>query len=415
MSLNPKKKGKLAVQDVIKVIETILPASLIKLVESQVHLFSTPSKNGYRYSSDMKAFAITLYHLNGRAYKMLSKHLRLPSKTTIVKWLNKLPNSPGLTEPAMNVISSRVKNMNDKEKLCIILFDEMSLKSHLVYITNKDVLIGLQDYGDGEKTSCLATSAIVFMARGSCENWKQPLAYFLVNEACNSEMVKEKLFQIIDKVENIGLSVLAVVCDIGSNFQKLFRELNLDYENPSFLRNGKKILFLFDAPHIIKAIRNNLMKYDFHFGDRKFASWKDIQQLYEIDSKNDICCRPKLTQSHLFPNNFQKMKVKLATQVLSHTVSSAMCTGVSTGQLPSRAAATAEFIETIDQIFDSLNSSSFESPKNFNKPITQDFDHCKFMKEMSTFVQNIKVKDRSNGKDVTNTLKCLNAMHCEQL
>ena len=86
------------------------------------------------------------------------------------------------------------------------------------------------------------------------------------------------------------------------------------------------------------------------------------------------------------------MKVRLATQVMSHTVSSAMCTGVSTGQLPSRAAATAEFIEKFDQIFDSLNSSSSDSPKRLNKPITQDSDHCEFMKELSTFVQKIEVK-----------------------
>ena len=73
-------------------------------------------------------------------------------------------------------------------------------------------------------------------------------------QACSSEKVKEKLFQIINKVENFGLSVLAVVCYVGSNFQKLFQELNLTYENPLFLHNGKKILFLFNAPHIIKAI-----------------------------------------------------------------------------------------------------------------------------------------------------------------
>lgn len=41
--------------------------------------------------------------------------------------------------------------MNDKEKLCIISLDEMSLKSHLDYTANKDVVIGLEDYGNGEK------------------------------------------------------------------------------------------------------------------------------------------------------------------------------------------------------------------------------------------------------------------------
>lgn len=40
------------------------------------------------------------------------------------------------------------------------------------------------------KKSYLAKSAVVFMARGICENWKHSLAYFLVNEACSSEKVK---------------------------------------------------------------------------------------------------------------------------------------------------------------------------------------------------------------------------------
>ena len=131
---------------------------------------------------------------------MLSKHLCFPCNTTIVNLLNKSPNNPELTEFPMNFISSRVKSMNENEKLCILSCEEISLKTHLDYCTNKDLLIGLKGYSDGEKTNFLATSAIVFMSRGICGNWKQPLAYFLVNEACSSDKVKEKLFQIVDKV-----------------------------------------------------------------------------------------------------------------------------------------------------------------------------------------------------------------------
>ena len=81
--------------------------------------------------------------------------------------------------------------MNENEKLYILSCKEISLKTHLDYCTNKDLLIGLKGYSDGEKTNLLATSAIVFMTRGICGNWKQPLAYFLVNEACSSDKVKE--------------------------------------------------------------------------------------------------------------------------------------------------------------------------------------------------------------------------------
>ena len=156
-------------------------------------------------------------------------------------------------------------------------------------------------------------------------------------------------------------------------------------------------------------MRNNLINYNFHF-EGKVASWKDISTLYDIDSKNPIRCCPKLTKKHLSPNNFEKMKVKLATQVLSHTVSAAMLMAVSGNLLPPSAAGTAEFVAKFDEIFDCLNSSSLRSKKTRNRPITSKSDHLAFMGQMCSFVKSISVKNPINGKDVTNRLKCLKAL-----
>ena len=383
--------------EAIQTIGTILPAPLVKFIESQIDLHTKSSKHGRRYSNETKAFGLTLFHLSGKAYKIVSKLFCLPSKSSLLKWVSKLPNCAGLTQPAVEVISTKVKTMDAKGKLCIISFDEISLKSNLAYQSNTDELIGLEDYGEGDKTNCLATSAIVFMARGVVHNWKQPLAYFLVNEACSSVKVKEKLIEIIDLVENIGLHVEAVVSDIGSNFQKFVREMGITPENPWFLHNGRKIVYLFDTPHIIKAVRNNLIKYDFHF-DGKVASWKDIEALYNIDSKNSIRCCPKLTSNHLYPNGFQKMKVKFATQVLSHTVSSAMLMATSGGLLPPSAVGTAELIAQFDTIFDCLNSTSFECPKIYNHPLSSQSHHFKFIADMCSLVGRIKVTDQKLEK-----------------
>ncbi len=65
----------------------------------------------------------------------------------------------------------------------------------------------------------MANSALVFMACGIEENWKQPLAYHLVNGSCDSEKVKKKLFELLDKLNSIGLNVVVVISDLGSNFQ----------------------------------------------------------------------------------------------------------------------------------------------------------------------------------------------------
>ena len=155
---------------------------------------------------------------------MISKLFCLPSKSTLLKWVKKLHNKPGFSQSALDAIATKVKTLNATGRLCIISFDEMSLKSNVCYQSNTDELIGLEDPGDGDKTNALATSAIVFMARGLIENWKQPLAYYLVNESCGSKKVKEKLEDVIGKVEKIGLEVVAVISDIGSNFQKLVRK-----------------------------------------------------------------------------------------------------------------------------------------------------------------------------------------------
>jgi len=51
------------------------------------------------------------------------------------------------------------------------------------------------------------------------------------------------------------------------------------------------------------------------------------------------------------------MHVKLATQVLSHSVAAGISTHVSTSQLPPEAQDTSEFVDKMDTLFDSLNST----------------------------------------------------------
>ncbi len=73
-----------------------------------------------------------------------------------------------------------------------------------------------------------------------------------------------------------------------------------------------------------------------------------------MDSKNSIRCCQKLTSKHIFPNGFQKMKVKYATQILSHTVSAAMLVAATGGLLNPCAIGTAEMISKFDQIFEKI-------------------------------------------------------------
>ena len=307
-----------------------------------------------------------------------------------------------------DMIQSKVKLMNESGKVCTLTMDEVSLKANLQYDQKTDKVIGVEDYGNGKRSEKIATSALVFMARGIKENWKQPLGYILVNEACPGDKIKPILFNIIDELTEIGLKIETVISDLGSNFQKLLKELNITPESPWFMYKGRKIFYLVDSPHIIKAIRNNLISYNFHFNG-KTASWDDIKYIFEHDQQQTFRCCPKLTKQHLHPNGFQKMKVSLATQIFSQTVASALSTYIALGALPPSAIGTAELVSNLDNIFDCLNSSCLNSPKQYRKPISTNSAHHKFIEEMLQFISQIRVKDK-NGKDVTSQLWCLKAL-----
>lgn len=85
---------------------------------------------------------------------------------------------------------------------------------------------------------------------------------------------------------------------------------------------------LYDPPHLIKGIRNNLVTKKLKFimnGVEKTANWEHIVQLYkENPAFQGIRLMPKLTERHVIPSKISKMKVKCATQVFSRTVAAYM-------------------------------------------------------------------------------------------
>ena len=99
------------------------------------------------------------------------------------------------------------------------------------------------------------------------------------------------------------------------------------------------------------------------------------------------------------------MKVKYATQVLSHTVAAAICTYVSLGSLPSSAMGTAELLSRFDFIFDCLNSSRLHTTKKHRCAINEKTSHIDYLKDSIKFIRNLKVFDEN--KNVIGRIKCL--------
>lgn len=393
------KKKKIALEDVLDFVNEHYDEKMKKLLTNQLVLMRKRSK-GARYSNDYKQFALALYILGPKSYKYCSERMPLPSKSTLLRITKNWDIGVGFSDFMFKAIEHKVNLLDDRAKDCVICLDEMSLKSHLFYNITKDSIVGFNELHN-KKTFDIAGNVLVVMARGIAVNWKQPVAYFFLKTATAVSDLKDILFETITRLSNIGLRVRAAVSDQGSNFYKLAKSvLKITSEKPYFMIDDRKIFYIFDVPHLLKSTRNNFFSHNFLTAT---GTTKKIylEQMYEMDKqKQDYRLAHRLTNEHIYPNPFQKMKVKLAAQVFSHSVTAAITTYMSFNMIESSALATANFIEKMNELFDVLNSNSLVNMQAFMGSEKQ----FRILSEMENTFNSIKVVN-NQGKDITNKLK----------
>ena len=103
---------------------------------------------------------------------------------------------------------------------------------------------------------------------------------------------------------------------------------------------------------------------------------------------------PKLTSKHIDLPPFAPLRVKLATQILSHLVAAGISTMCSLGALSDNAQHTAAFIEKMDRLFNCLNSSTLQSNAKMHHAISEHSGHNSVLLECLEWLSTVK----SQGK-----------------
>lgn len=255
------------------------------------------------------------------------------------------------------------------------------------------MVVGFCDLGN-EKTFEPALNVLTLLVKGMYNNWKQPLAYFFVHNCCSAADLKDIIFTSLRKLKEIGLKPRLIVSDMGPSNIKLSKNLKISEETPYFTVDNEKIFYMFDPPHLIKAIRNVLYTNNFVY-EGNFASWKHIEDMYNIDKT--LACRlaPRLTSSHVHPINRLKMKVSLATQTISSSVANAIGALVCLGHMNAKATETQRFIEEFDKLFDVFNSSTVTSPKKYKRPFKAEGYQIEFLNSITTYLRNVKIVNKN--------------------
>jgi len=305
-------------------------------------------------------------------------------------WMRRISMSPGFSDNVFNMLRKKAERMSDLDRICCLVLDEVSLKCGLSYCTFDDNIIGFEDLGAYGSSEKVANHALVLMARGLFSRWKQPLAYFLVCNSIPASKLHAIVTQCVLKLRSVLLNVECVICDQGATNRQMFDLFGSTVDKPYVDVAGQTVHFLYDPPHLLKCLRNNLMKYDFQIDDRK-VSWQYIVDFYQRDSKQKLRLAPRLSDRHLNLPPFAGMRVRLAAQIFSHSVAAGMYTHVALNAMPADATFTAEFIEMIDGWFDCFNTGNLLNAKELRRGLTSSSPHWEHLKLCKSLFMKLKI------------------------
>lgn len=225
------------------------------------------------------------------------------------------------------------------------------------------------------------------MIRGFVKNYKQPLAYTFSAAATSGQEIAKQIKEVVSELQGAGLIVLATVCDQRANNKRaiklLLQETHGTYlrtgqepKNNVILINNHEVIPLYDPPHLLKCIRNNLLTKNLQYvgvnNIKQTAKWHHLILLHkENPGYKGVRLIPKLTDNHVLPEKISrnKMKVKLASQIFTRTVATNMGYLADKGILPKECRETADILLFFENHFDSQNGSYNKRNEKFAKPL----------------------------------------------
>ena len=200
----------------LNTLKQYLPKRTMDFISTQVQM-SKRSPKGLRWSPKDKMFAISIFYHSRKAYEIMGDMFRLPSARTLQRTLQNSNIFPGFSDKILFNLRKKVQGLHEKEKQCVLVFDEMSIKQCVNYNKQFEEIEGFENFGINGKTKFVANHALVFIVRGIYSKWKQPLGYFLSSGTVENKMLDILVKQCIAKVTSVGLNVKLLVCDQGSN------------------------------------------------------------------------------------------------------------------------------------------------------------------------------------------------------
>lgn len=361
------------------------------------------------FSPELRAFALQLNFYSPRAYNFVRNSFNtvLPHSATLSRWYKKVDLEPGFTSESLEILEALAKH-SKHEVFVNLSLDEMAIRKGLVWDGTDNKFKGYVDTGTNvfDDSLPLATQALVILVTAVNFNCILPIGYFFIYA-----MTGEQRANIVKMAIQILFDINIFVCGLtfdgaASNIAMathLGCDFNLHHFYPFFIFRNRRIHVFYDPCHMIKLIRNTLGDVGSlidHGGD--VINFKYLSLLLKLQTEKGLHLANKLKQAHILFGK-QKMKVRLAVQLLSRSVADALSFCEENFNEFKGSKATANFIYIINDTFDVLNSRSTLAPGHKKALCSGNIEMAKEL--TATFQEYIMNLKLPNGNLILNSAR----------
>ncbi|XP_049268906.1 uncharacterized protein LOC119381959 [Rhipicephalus sanguineus] len=306
----------------------------LKQQESVRHCFAASrrkSTNGMHFTNEWMLECIMMRMKSPKLYRHIRMHniLVLPGDTTLRKYTASYRSGFGFNKKVLETLKLKTSTMDEFSRHGGILIDELKLSEHLS-VQKCGRLQGFVDIGpftqpEDAHLPCDHGMVVMFVPfAGKCS---QILAVFASHANVKGELLCKILVEATILAEQAGLFVDFITCDGASWNRRMWTLMGIQgtasrtvckVKHP--VDKKRSLHFLSDFPHLIKCLRNCLLKGGFDTPSGRVSMYF-VREAFNLDKENvTLKAMPKLTTSHLNPNGFEKMRVSLAFQLFGDSV-----------------------------------------------------------------------------------------------
>ncbi len=323
---------------------------LCSFIKGQVDLAIKEDPRGRRWDKAILLSALRLWLRSPEGYKEFRNQdlFLLPHPNTLSNYKNQLKQKPGLNDEHFEWMHQefyrllQTKAVDETDLHGVLVLDEMYIQQDLTSYKTKDGidLTGFVNLGEestniktvreGKENVKLANQVLQFVYLGF-NGFRFPIAHWPTATANAADMYVN-MWQAIQKLFEYGFQVEGVVMDGGSSNRKLI-ELHFDnwehavksnFTTTSPFNPDMKVTFIMDYSHVMKKIRNNIVKSGddkehtklLTLPDNSTIEWDNWSDAYHWDIGNVWKVYRKLTSKHFKLDSASKMRNHFAEQVL---------------------------------------------------------------------------------------------------